>query len=279
MTPAPAVRPALSPEFFVAPAIAIKDRLDQILRERFASRRYWIPGVAVVALLLIFLVARFSWRNPAPGMAASRPPAPAVNAVGSNSITPLNPASAKPPSGIATVRSERARTSGAVQNAAQIETVENTAGPTDSSANSSSPTQPAQSTVPSTTVSSTSEPPPAVVVAAAEVPSNLPGLTSAPVSLPKLEARVSDITQATLIHKVDPTYPPQARTQRLAGSVVLDTTIAENGSVHDITVVSGPPLLAEAATRAVRQWRYSPLLLNGTPIAVQKRITVVFTLP
>jgi protein TonB len=61
--------------------------------------------------------------------------------------------------------------------------------------------------------------------------------------------------------------------------VILDATISEDGSVGEIKVVSGAPLLAVAATEAVRQWRYSPSLLNGKPIQVQKQITVIFKLP
>ena len=276
----------IAPEPFAAPppvttkarVYEIQSRLYQIFQESLpVMRRYWIPGTAVAALLLILLVARFSWRTSTRGLAASKPPTAALNVAGTNSITRVSTVPSKPPSGIAIVRSDRPRTTGAVQNAAQIETVEPpAASPT---ANISSPTQPVQGTAPSTTQSPVNEAPPAVEVAAAAPPSNLPGFNSGSVTLPTLEARVSDVTQAVLIRKVDPIYPPQARSQRLAGSVVMDTTIAENGTVREIKVVSGPPLLADAATRAVRQWRYSPLKLNGTPVAVQKRITVVFTLP
>jgi TonB family protein len=78
---------------------------------------------------------------------------------------------------------------------------------------------------------------------------------------------------------VNPIYPPEARIQRLAGLVTLDATIAEDGSVHNLKVISGPSLLASAATTAVKQWRYSPSTLDGKPIEVQKRITIVFKLP
>jgi TonB family protein len=78
---------------------------------------------------------------------------------------------------------------------------------------------------------------------------------------------------------VDPTYPPQARDLRLDGSVILDATIAEDGTVRGIKVVWGQPMLATAATEAVRQWRYSPPLLNGLPIEVHRRITIIFKLP
>ena len=70
-----------------------------------------------------------------------------------------------------------------------------------------------------------------------------------------------------------------ARIQRLAGSVTLDATIAPDGAVRDVKAISGPSALAPAAIAAVRQWRYSPPLLNGARIEVHKEITIVFKLP
>jgi TonB family protein len=98
--------------------------------------------------------------------------------------------------------------------------------------------------------------------------------------LPTANLTISQgVTEATLVHNVPPVYPSQARTRGLSGAVILEVTIAEDGSVRDLKLVSGPPLLAEAATNAVRQWRYRPSLLNGKPIAVQKQITIVFKNP
>jgi TonB family protein len=61
--------------------------------------------------------------------------------------------------------------------------------------------------------------------------------------------------------------------------VILDAIISHDGSVPKVNVISGPPSLADAATRAVRQWRFSPAMLNGKPVDVEQRITVVFKLP
>jgi len=66
---------------------------------------------------------------------------------------------------------------------------------------------------------------------------------------------------------------------RLKGTVVLQATIGEKGKVDDLKVVSGPPLLTAAAMDAVRQWRYSPFLLNGKPVKMQKEITISFQAP
>jgi protein TonB len=98
--------------------------------------------------------------------------------------------------------------------------------------------------------------------------------------MPAFGARVSTgVVEAALIHRVNPIYPAEARIQRIAGAVTLDATVAEDGSVHNLKVVSGPSLLASAATAAVKLWRYSPSTLDGKPIEVQKRITIVFKLP
>jgi len=61
--------------------------------------------------------------------------------------------------------------------------------------------------------------------------------------------------------------------------VTLSATIANDGSVREVAVVSGPPVLAEAAKEAVKKWKYSAAKLNGTPIEIQKEIIVLFALP
>jgi len=81
-----------------------------------------------------------------------------------------------------------------------------------------------------------------------------------------------------LIHDVKPQYPPQARQARIEGTVVLLAVIGKDGSVRDVQVKSGSPLLAQAAIEAVKQWRYKPYLLNGQPVEVDTQITINFTL-
>ena len=65
----------------------------------------------------------------------------------------------------------------------------------------------------------------------------------------------------------------------LAGSVVIDAVVNVEGQVGDLKLVSGHPLLSAAAMDAVREWRYSPYLLNGKPIPRQTRITISFIAP
>lgn len=83
---------------------------------------------------------------------------------------------------------------------------------------------------------------------------------------------------ALLIHRIDPLYPPIARQIHLSGTVELRAIIAKDGSVINLEVVSGNPILARSALDAVRQWRYRPTLLNGEPVEVQTFVTVNFVL-
>jgi protein TonB len=99
-------------------------------------------------------------------------------------------------------------------------------------------------------------------------------------ALPKLTVPISQGTAGgVLLRKVQPVYPPEARRLRMTGSVVIDATVNVEGQVDDLKLVSGDPLLSAAAMDAVRQWRYSPYLLNGKPIPKQTRITISFIAP
>ena len=86
------------------------------------------------------------------------------------------------------------------------------------------------------------------------------------------------VSQGLLISKVQPTYPPLARQARVQGTVVLEAVIGKDGSVQDLQVFSGHPLLIQAAMDAVKQWRYKPYLLNGEPVSVETTINVNFEL-
>jgi TonB family protein len=102
-------------------------------------------------------------------------------------------------------------------------------------------------------------------------------LLSAPATLPSF--RPLGFSGGVLVYKIQPLYPPQALLWRLGGTVVLQATIAEDGTVRDLKVMSGNPMLAGAAIEAVSHWRYRPLLLNGRPIQNQERISIDFKLP
>jgi protein TonB len=81
-----------------------------------------------------------------------------------------------------------------------------------------------------------------------------------------------------LLHDVAPTYPPEAGRARIEGTVVLLAVIGKDGSVQNVRVETGLPILAQAAIDAVKQWRYRPYLLNGEPVEVDSQIIINFTL-
>jgi TonB family protein len=84
------------------------------------------------------------------------------------------------------------------------------------------------------------------------------------------------ITRGQVIYEVDPVYPKVARDQRVEGTVRLNVTIGKDGMVRAVTVLGGPFLLVKAAEEAVRQWRYSPTLLDDKPIEVEKEVDLRF---
>ncbi len=105
--------------------------------------------------------------------------------------------------------------------------------------------------------------------------------TRAAVPRPAIPARVrvsQGVQEGLLTHQVKPEYPPLARQARIQGSVILQAVIARDGTIQNLRVISGPPMLAPAAIEAVRQWRYRPYILNGDPVEVETQITVNFTL-
>jgi protein TonB len=87
------------------------------------------------------------------------------------------------------------------------------------------------------------------------------------------------IVEGKLERRVTPVYPPMARAQGIEGRVVLRGTVAEDGTLDGLMVVSGVPMLARAALDAVAQWRYRPYRLNGKPVRMPTEISVEFKLP
>ncbi len=125
------------------------------------------------------------------------------------------------------------------------------------------------------------------------VPGGVPGgqmggviggiISSTPVAVPKAvtpqRVRVSQgVSQGLLIKKVQPPYPPLARQARIQGKVVLQAEISKEGTIQNLRLVSGHPMLTQAAIEAVKQWRYRPYFLNGEPVEVETQITVIFSL-
>jgi len=125
------------------------------------------------------------------------------------------------------------------------------------------------------------------------VPGGVPGgqmggviggiISSTPVAVPKVatpqKIRVSSgVAAGNLINRVEPLYPPIAKSARIQGTVVLQAVISKNGNIEGLRAVSGHPMLVPAAIDAVSRWRYKPYLLNGEPVEVETTITVNFRL-
>ena len=88
----------------------------------------------------------------------------------------------------------------------------------------------------------------------------------------------SSLLQGSLIRRVEPVYPQLARVARVQGPVVLEAIISKDGTMQNLQLISGHPLLVPASIAAVSQWRYRPYILNGAAIEVETRITVNFVL-
>jgi len=109
------------------------------------------------------------------------------------------------------------------------------------------------------------------------------GIIGSTANLPKVAApqriRVSQgVTEGNLLRKVQPTYPPLAKTARIQGSVILNALISKAGNIENLRVMSGHPMLVQSALDAVKQWKYRPYILNGEPVEVETTITVNFNL-
>jgi TonB family protein len=134
-------------------------------------------------------------------------------------------------------------------------------------------------------------PPPAGGIATPSVPPVAPAGMHPPLPPPAPPANPPDmpnpperirvggnVQQANLIMKVTPMYPPEAKQARIQGTVKMTATINKDGTIQTLDLVSGHPLLADAAIDAVKQWIYKPTLLNGNPVEVITQIDVNFTL-
>ena len=87
-----------------------------------------------------------------------------------------------------------------------------------------------------------------------------------------------DLQAPALVHRVEPEYPLVAVAGKVAGMVILEATVNEAGAVTDVKVLRSIILLDQAAIKAVKQWRYQPLMLNGQPVPFILTVTVSFNL-
>jgi protein TonB len=101
-----------------------------------------------------------------------------------------------------------------------------------------------------------------------------------PPAAPRTPVRLGgQITQPKLVKRVEPEYPPFAVKAHIQGVVILEATVGEDGDVMEVKLLrSANPLLDREAERAVRQWRYSPIVLNGIPVPFILTVTLSFSL-
>ena len=236
--------------------------------------RIWLGTVIAVAVVLTVVVAWWAWHGP-DETTGNPQTAHAAAAIASASAKPVVREPLPKPTPSVSSKHAESRPTIVLENAAEIQPVDAqpartaSATPESRSAPSSNaaPSEPMVTEAPTVTLVPTDN-------------SQLARLTSVEVAMPAGGPVVSQgVVEPVLIHRVDPNYPMQARTQRISGRVTLATTIGKDGLVRNISLVSGSPILAEAAKIAVKQWRYQPGRLNGNPIEIPKEITFVFAQP
>ena len=93
----------------------------------------------------------------------------------------------------------------------------------------------------------------------------------------QIQAQVpADAMLRLVTHRVDPDYPPAARAANLQGVIVLDVVVGRDGSVLDVRAQNGPEVLAQAATDALRWWRFEPYRVDGKAVVVETTVAVEF---
>ena len=110
--------------------------------------------------------------------------------------------------------------------------------------------------------------------------SNLAAVPKLALPIAPTRIRISQgVTKGQLIYRVEPEYPKIALSARIQGQVLLKAIIAKDGTIKELELVSGHPMLTQNAIQGVRQWRYRPFLLNGEPVEVETNVAVIFQIP
>ena len=243
---------------------------------RAVSKRYWVVGCALVALVVMAWIARVSWWQTDAEIAASTSRAQTASPATAPSKLQLV-ATVKPEAAVSAHSAARERI-GVIENAADIDRTAEKPTPLTPSKYTSSGGGSAGKGTPASEDTSESAPP--LQAEFSGLGDEIPKFNAEAAPLPKFGGPVSrGIVPATVLQRVNPMYPLHARSHGIGGEVILDATVAANGSVHKVTVISGPATLTDAAITAVRQWRFSPAMLNGRPVEIQQRITIVFKTP
>jgi TonB family protein len=251
---------------------------DGQVAARRPGRTVWVMGVAMAALLLI-LGVWLSWHGPiselteleaAENHKAVQPPP---------HLKTILPAP-KPTPGIVEVESGKRPGSAREGSRAKAATSDDAVGEKANASSNLAKARAAGTILSNAANSESVMEAPLVKFPSTDSAGELADVFSAHETLPVMDAPVSGgVAQGRLIRKVDPVYPLQARTQGIAGPVVLEIRLGKDGRVRNISIVSGDPQLVTAAVLAVRRWQYSPTLLDGNPVEATKRVTVLFKLP
>lgn len=246
----------------------------------YLRKHYRLFAGILVVLSAMAWIARISWRQTGVEIAASasvlpRPSTSTSSATAQSSNAHLG-ASGKPEAAILAYPADRSRTR-LVESAAVRDRVSEPRTLLTPSKNSSSGDLSTRNGISTSADTLVSAPP---VEAAVSRFQEMPKLAPETEPLPQFGGPVSHgAVPATIVERINPIYPWQARSHGIAGDVILNATISQNGSIRKVTVVSGHVSLTDAAVAAVRQWRFSPAMLNGKPVEVQQRITISFKLP
>jgi len=109
-------------------------------------------------------------------------------------------------------------------------------------------------------------------------PASVPDTAAAVTSNAAERVQITADAAEVVSQPVKPSYPLLARQMKVQGSVILQALIGRDGTIQDLHVLSGPPILASAAQEAVRQWRFKPHYMGGEAVETQAKITVNFTI-
>jgi TonB family protein len=259
------------------------DRVRDVAAIFFAGRsRPFVIGGAVIAMFLLGVAVWLGWRGPAEASPATQSVPAVVSKVEAARPLDKDPIWAEHPGGEA-LTPQKTPAGIPVKMASDVEVI---APPkaqnnqplltADAAAMSVAPHHAAPPSVEESLVVAPPSLPPTNLGSAALGP-----LLGSSVSSPQLSkvAVSQGVSGGRLTQRLPPTYPAQALLMRLQGKVILEGTIFEDGTLHDLNVVQGHPVLAKSAVRAVERWRYTPYQLDGRPVRRQTTITVEFKLP
>ena len=251
---------------------------------RRVPRQWLVVGAAAVLIvvsLTLILGRRSSAPNvqesqaatetaPAPTSAASQEPASLPNAPSAESTAPVAAPAATAPS-VTSAPAKSSKPKAAIQPPAQPAEDEVVVLKVASGNRASAPAQKS---------AETESAPPTLDSLSALGSSPGPGILAASVATPKLADRPAAVSQGViagkLIKRVNPAYPLPAREARLQGQVVLGVMVQKNGKVGKVRIISGHPMLAQAAVQAVKQWVYEPFRLNGQAVDAEAQVTINF---